>query len=225
MKKPKVKTKMLQLAIEPALKIKLFEKAREQGVSLSEATRQAIEIWSGFDLATRQQISEFSDRLGISEPVVIQNIVVRYFAEKAAMDEVWGDAPGVLTEFSLTPSGPLTGEQLKDFLTDNFRAQFEREREKILEAHEQYGNSPEEQKWLDDRRQKKRQPSLTENLKDLPPERREIALEGFEHHKKCKEIEKTEGEEAALAFHQNYLKRKSQRRSVSPHHKDPQDAD
>ena len=154
MTKTKVKTKFLQLAIEPELKVSLFEKAREQGIGLSEATRQAIELWSGFDLATRQQIKEFSDRLGIAEPVIIQNILVRYFAEKAAISEVWGDAPGVLMEFSLTPSGPLTGEQLKHFLADNFRDQFEREREKILEAQEQWGNSPEDQKWLDDRRQK-----------------------------------------------------------------------
>ena len=223
MKKPKVKTKMLQLAIEPALKIKLFEKAREQGVSLSEATRQAIELWSGFDLVTRQQIKEFSDRLGIAEPVVIQNILVRYFAEKAAINEVWGHAPGVLMEFSLTPSGPLTGEQLKHFLTDNFRAQFERERESSLEAQEKWGLSEEDQLWIDARRQRRKQPVLEESLKGLPPESREIALEGMEHDKICKEIERAEGEEAALAYHQNYINRKSQRRSVEPHDKDSQD--
>jgi len=203
--------------------VSLFEKAREQGISLSEATRQAIELWSGFDLATQQRIKEFSEGLGISEPVVIQNIVVRYFAEKAAMDEVWGDAPGVLTEFSLTPSGPLTGEHLKHFLTDNFRDPFEREREKILEAHEKWENSPEDQKWLDDRRQKRHQPSLKENLKELPPERREVALEGIKHHEICTEIGLAEGEEAALEYHQTYINRKRQRRNVEPHDADPQD--
>jgi len=208
------KTTTIAFRVTQRIHQRLGYEAKQKGVSVSDLARDKVAGKPDLLPGTQQMTKALAEGLGIPEDVVIENIVIRYLAEKTAMEQIWGTAPAILPEFTSTPSGTLTGEELMDFLAGHFRRQFERERESILEAHETWGNSPEDQAWLDGRRQRRKQPVLEESLKGLPPESREIALEGMEHHEICKEIERTEGEEAALAYHHAYIDRKRQRRNL-----------
>ena len=207
------KTTTIAFRVTQRIYERLGYEAKRKSVSISDLARDKVAGTPELLPSTQHLTKAYSKGLGIPEPIVIENIVIRYLAEKAAMRQVWGEAPDVLPEFTLTPSGPLTGEQLTDFLIGHFRNRFERQRESILEANEHWGNSPEDQNWLDDRRQRRKQTPLEESLKDLPP----VALEGIEHHRICKEIERREGEEAALAYHHAYIDRKRQRRNLESH--------
>ena len=199
---------VLTLRVEEAMRERLKDEAKKQGVPLSRILDDRLKGGTVLDPEIQHSVEGLAASLGIPEPTIVESIVALYFAEKIAFERVWGTpSRRLLVEFTRTDSGPLTGKALLENLVEMRCAQFERERESSLESQEKWGLSEEDQLWLDARRQRRKQPSV-ESLRDLPSQSRAVALEALDHHRICSEIERTQGEEAALSYHVAYLERR-----------------
>jgi len=159
MKKPKVKTKFLQLAIEPELKVSLFEKARERGISLSEATRQALAVWAGFDAGFWKLVKGLSAKHGVEPTEMIQILVHDRLAENEAQTEVWETGLERPFMFQRNSDGVVLGLHDFDWRKEFYNLKKTTERQRHIEGQKRQGFplSEDDEKFLEARHELERQ--------------------------------------------------------------------
>jgi len=97
-------------------------KAKEMGIEKSELVLKAVDMIMNFDKTTYQKIEAMSEGLKLPEWLVIQNLIINTFADKAADRDLNGNRPEILKEFTAMSDGEdykiLTGVPLYDRLKE-----------------------------------------------------------------------------------------------------------
>ena len=149
-KMKKTKTTMIGINIGAAEKSYYQKAAGCRGMTLTTLITQAVKFYLAFHDDFWKSVREFSERMGISETVVIQNIVLDYIAKKRAQEKVWGLLPREIPEFQLTFQGVKTGEALMEVLVARYVSDYQKMRERDLIDQEREGTilSDEEEAFL-----------------------------------------------------------------------------
>ena len=101
--------KVVSLKVDEKLKKKVEKFAKEYGVSFSQFIRDLI----NFDPYFWKIIVGYSNRHKLPPYLVIQNMLIKRFAQEAAEDEFFGEPqPRDLIEFQHVEEGFLTGKAL-----------------------------------------------------------------------------------------------------------------
>lgn len=103
----------------------LDRKAEDLGMSRSQFVLRAVDMLLNFDKSFLDILDQYT-RLGFPEHLVIQNLIIKAEAERAAVNEVNGEQPRIYLEFAMTDKGYLTGKelfkQMKDIEISNLKS-------------------------------------------------------------------------------------------------------
>jgi hypothetical protein len=124
------------------------KRAGEIGMSRSQFVNMALEMILSFDNELWQRISNYSEGLHIPEWLVIQNMLIKRFAEEAAHIEVWGPSTKMLDEFVNFDGKTATGEELFNMLKQRAKKEEEREKIEVLLKEEIWGLDEEDKQFL-----------------------------------------------------------------------------
>ena len=117
-------TTTITLKISEQDKKRYQESAKKLGISLSRLLKEGAEMRADFSPYFMEQLQEFTARMGVTESIVIQNLVTSWMARKNAEIEVFGKEKSWLQEFLFTGDGPISGEFLYNHLYKNFVSEF-----------------------------------------------------------------------------------------------------
>ncbi|MDO7786107.1 hypothetical protein [Desulforamulus aquiferis] len=124
-------------------------KAAELGMNRTEFVLTAVEMLLGFDVVFYNRIKKTAKSLNIPVWLVMQNKLIKRFAEDAAKSKVWGGRKEMLIEFMHTAQGPITGEELFNIIRDMRVKEEEQKLVELLLEREIYRDlSPEDKKVL-----------------------------------------------------------------------------
>lgn len=99
---------------------RIKDREKADGDKFSDVVRTAVEVYLGFDPYFWKIIMGYSERHQLPSHLIIQNMLIKRFAEEAAEDEFHGEPqPRELMEFTHTAEGFLTGGALFDWLKDD----------------------------------------------------------------------------------------------------------
>jgi len=125
---------------EGITKGKLQSKAWEYDfVAYTQLIQLGIQILVDWDTPFYKMLKDYADGLHTTIGAVIENMILRTFAEREAHKQVWGPSGQLLPEFSVMGNKPLTGLELFSFLKDWFVQKEERERVNLLLREEKQG--------------------------------------------------------------------------------------
>jgi len=186
------KDELIQVRISSKSKQRIKNIAKERGQNMSDFLRESVDFLVAFDTPFWQTIEHISGMFNIAPAEVVQNVIVRYSAENIAREKVFPESSYYAMEFQNDADGNLlTGLDLLDLMTQywtDLMTQHKKSYEKmrVTEAR-RWWNTP------------KRTP-----FSHLNPESRGVAERADAHNKKCKEIERTQGKEAASEYHREH---------------------
>jgi hypothetical protein len=115
----------VSLRIPMFIKVKVEENAIECGVNKSDFYRDAIFLYAVLSPSFHKRLENLSAKLGSSEGLIVENLILSWMARKEAEEEVWGKNTSPLKEFMYTKEGPVTGEALFDILKQDFKKEEE----------------------------------------------------------------------------------------------------
>jgi hypothetical protein len=95
-------------------------RARELGLNRSQFVNLALTGMINFDLSIWKKIQEYSKSLNLPEWIIIQNMIIKIFAEREAEVES-SSKPIILDEFVQTSNGMLTGQALYDHIKKQYK--------------------------------------------------------------------------------------------------------
>jgi hypothetical protein len=95
----------------------------------SDALREAIEFTLGFTPFFWQHVRQLAERHRRTRAEVVETIINRYWAEKAAETERYGESR-IVVEFGTNIAGVLAGDEQRESLLNDFRRELE-ERERL----------------------------------------------------------------------------------------------
>ncbi|NLG84183.1 MAG: hypothetical protein GX493_06170 [Firmicutes bacterium] len=100
--------------------IEIDEAAFIAGMNRNAFITRAVEFYMGFDPDLVGMLERYAAMLRLPESLVAQNILIRRFAEVAALAEVRGADAAAFDEFRLDANGLKTGKALFDELKARF---------------------------------------------------------------------------------------------------------
>jgi len=108
-------------------------KAKELGMDKSEFVLKAVDMMMNFDTETFQKIKEMGKGLNIPEWLIMQNLLINTFADKAANRDINGNKPELLKEIMGVYDGEtyklLTGEPLYNRLKESYIDEYQKEKD------------------------------------------------------------------------------------------------
>lgn len=124
--------------------------AKERGITFTDLVEEAMEIFSRFDLDFYRRLTNFSERLGISKAIILQNTLAAWFGARQGMLEFIGKHQMAFQEFSFSDAGPLDPEEIYDLFRLREIANLELQAYLILGYRQRQGLlSPEEERILE----------------------------------------------------------------------------
>jgi len=117
----------VNLRMELADKRDMDRALERDKVTLSDFCRDAVRMSANLDPDAARLAKRLAADLRIDPAVVWSNILLRYFAEQDARDEVYGVTEAPLMEFGFTNKGPITGKPLFDMLRNDFLCKFQQQ--------------------------------------------------------------------------------------------------
>ena len=147
------KSDMISVRLDPEQKLYLEERAHQMGIKLPDLLRKGGRFYAHFDDSFLSKVLRISARLNIPSFLVIQNEIIRVWAEDDATREVFESEPSILKEFLFTSEGVITGDELYNILKADKIRELENQKDKILNEKVQYGIplSEEEKAWRENR--------------------------------------------------------------------------
>lgn len=127
------------------------EKAKQLGLNRTGFALKGLELMMGFDPVFLSKVENYAKGLNIPTWLVMQNMLIKRFAEESAETEVVGSSGRPLHEFMFTSEGPVTGEKLFDILKDMKVHELERLKADVLRKRKNKGIplKPEDQNFLE----------------------------------------------------------------------------
>lgn len=115
-----MKETRLSVRVSPKEKKEWEKIAKEQNISFTDFVKESLMIRAGFSAYFYARLRDFSKSMGVSESIIIQNLVISWLARKDAEKQGNDQKVDNLLEFVFTPSGPVTGELLYNILCRHF---------------------------------------------------------------------------------------------------------
>jgi len=116
----------LSVRLPRFIKDKAEETIRGCGIGYkSDFYRDAIWLYAILDPSFHKRLENLSSKLGLSEGLIVENLILSWMARKEAEEEVWGKDPSTLKEFGYTKDGVVTGEELFTILKESFKKEEE----------------------------------------------------------------------------------------------------
>ena len=137
--------KQIGVRLEEEVHKAFHDAAERRGLSPARASREAIELWTGFDDSTLGHAELWTRKLRIQLETLLGNVFIEWAARRLARNEVWGRQSEVFTLFAPTVGGDLHDRLFRDFVHEERRkkAQHLRWRQDHLPLMDH------EQEWLD----------------------------------------------------------------------------
>ena len=182
----------IQIRLSSESKKRIRKITEERGQKMSAFLRDSIELLADLDAPFWDTIQHIANMFNITPGQAIQNIIIRYSAENIAREKVFADSSYYAMEFQADADGNLlSGIDLLDLMTQYWTDLMTMHRE----AYEKIRITEARRWWTS--------PKVTP-FKNLKPEIREKVERADAHNKKCKEIERTKGKEAASEYHREH---------------------
>lgn len=110
----------LSVRVTPQEKKEWEKIAKEQNISFTDFVKEALRVRAGFSTYFYARLKELSNAMGVSESIIIQNLIISWLARKDAEKQNKSHEVDKLLEFVFTPNGPVTGERLYNILCRHF---------------------------------------------------------------------------------------------------------
>lgn len=123
--------------------IKTATEAHEE--KTAEFIRAAAAFQTDLSTETRQRLQTFADHLHLRPGMIAEALLMRYFAEREARRQIWGDTtltPDI--EFTVVNGELLTGDALYSMLLKHFSQRYAQQREEQIFVGAFRGRTPTE---------------------------------------------------------------------------------
>jgi len=121
----KEKTIEIKIGVTQEIIDKCRQLSEKHECDIEEIYKDAISLYANFDSHLMPSVTSLAFKYKVGESKIIQNIIIRYFAEQMAREEVFGETERFVPEFLIINNKPYTGIDLFETLKRNFINQFE----------------------------------------------------------------------------------------------------